>query len=193
MIELTADRKLEIKKLSKGDFISLEVLREITGFDPGENSDTYRLAILGIRSKIEREMRFTTRGEGYSIRILTDAEAVYHNEKTREHGIKKMSRAYDRATAIDENNLDELTIRKHRRALEDHSRISNMVSQTIKQIRSERATEDKPPRNHSDSIVKVISTKEHTNGTTTSQGYTNGHRAADLSQRDVGESAAPAG
>lgn len=188
MIELTAERKLEVKKLAKGDFISLEVLREVTGFDPGENSDTYRLAILGIRGKIEREMKFTTRGDGYAIRILTDAEAVYHNEKTREHGFKKMTRAYDRATAIDENNLDELTAKKHRLTLEDHSRLVNSVSQTIKQIRSER-TAEKLPRNHSESKVKVISTTENTDGIETSQSYPDGHFVIDLSQHSSGEPA----
>lgn len=139
MIEITAERKLNIEKLTKGDYISPEVLREVTGYDPGENADVYKLAILNIRSKIERERKFTTRGEGFAIRVLTDAEAVYHNERTREIGIRKMDRAYNRAAAIDENNLDNLTQQKHRQALEDHSRILSTVGQTIKQIRSSGA------------------------------------------------------
>lgn len=188
MIELNQQHKLDIEKLAKGDYISLEVLREATGFDPVENVDVYRLALLNIRSKIEKDRRFTTRGEGFAIRILTDAEAVYHNERTRDQGIKKMGRAYDRATAIDENNLDELTANKHRQALMDHSRILSTVSQTMKQIRSDRAAE-KPPRNHSDSKVKFITTKEHTNGTEASQRNTNGHIVVDLSQHSSGESA----
>lgn len=190
MIELNAERKLNIEKLAKGDYISLEVLREVTGLDPGENSDLYRLALLGIRGKIERERKFTTRGDVYAIRILTDSEAVYQNEKTREHGIKKMERAYTRATAIDENALDDLTAKKHRLELEKHSKILATVGNTIKQIRSEKAAE-KSPRNHSDSKAKIISNKESIDGTEASQRNTNGHFVVDLSQYRSGESAQP--
>lgn len=52
MIELNAERKLDIQKLTKGDYLSLDVLREVTGLDPRENVDLYRLAVLKIRRQI---------------------------------------------------------------------------------------------------------------------------------------------
>lgn len=174
------DKKLAIEKLEKGDYISLEVLRDITGLDPGESSDLYRLAILKLRGQIEEKRRFTMRGEGYSLRILTDPESVYYNERSREHGIKKLTRAYDRAAAIDENNLDELTAKHYRRTLEDHSRILGSVNQAVKEIRSER-TAQREPRIHPESTIKIISTNKGTisDGTETNQGNDQGNRAAD--------------
>lgn len=194
MIEITSERKIDVTKVEKGDFISLEVLREATGLDPFENVDLYRLALLRLRGQIEDKRGFTTRGEGFSLRVLTDAEAIYHNEKTREHGIKKMERAYVRATAIDENNLDELTAQKHRRTLEDHSRILGSARTAIKQIRSERAVQG-VPRNHAQQSIKIISTKGDflLNGTETNESNAEGHRAIDPAQWPDGRPAEPTG
>lgn len=190
MIELNLERKLDISKLAKGDYLSLDILREVTGLDPSENVDLYRLAVLKIRGQIEDKLKFTTRADGYAIRILTDAEAVYQNEKARDQGIRKMSRAYGRATAIDENNLDEFTQEKHRQALLTHSRVLGAVTVTLKQIRSD-CVGVKPPRNHSDSKIKILTVGENTNGIEASQRNPHRNSTADLSQRIDGESAAP--
>jgi hypothetical protein len=57
MIDYGADG-LIYTALTKGDYISLDVIRIITGLDPGENHDLYKLAMLKIREKIWTECKF---------------------------------------------------------------------------------------------------------------------------------------
>lgn len=177
MIELTADNDLNYKKLERGDFISHDVLRIITGKDPYENYNLYALAVLAIRSKLRKDFKMFTRGEGNSLRILTSNEATYY--KAHRGGVHRRAqeRDYGDLASIDERDLDEITRKQHRRHIDEASRFLSAQQQASKQIRSE-AIRERISRVHQEQPLTYISTKGiQTNGTTDDEGK---------NQRDVG-------
>ena len=58
MVEITEDRTLNFEKLAKGDFISVEVIREITGHDPRENEQVYKFDLLNCGSPFGKTAAF---------------------------------------------------------------------------------------------------------------------------------------
>ncbi len=62
MVDYDSDG-LKYEALEKGDYISIDALRKITGLDHYENADSYRLAVLKIRDNIWDERKFFTLGE----------------------------------------------------------------------------------------------------------------------------------
>lgn len=192
MVELTPDRKLNIQKLEKGDFIAEEVLRVATGYDANENPEIYRFAVLALREQLKKERRFHARGEGRALRILTENEASYYKSNLFQIRQRGQQRDYEDLVALDEEEMDAVTRQQHRRRVEESSRFISAQQGISKQIRSEQAQE-RVARANQEQPVTIVTTKstEGSNGTTTDQRHHQGHRAPDLSQRMGSESAQP--
>lgn len=191
MIEITSERKLNIEKLEKGDFISEEVLRVITGFDPIENPKVYSMALLRLRSHIEKARGFVMTSQGDSIRILTDPEEVFYDHATVFHGVNKVRRGYDRSTRIDESKLDEPTKARYRKNLEEQSRYLSALTQTSKQIRIERSQE-RLARVEQEQPIRIITLGGKPNGTQTNGSRDQRDCATGIARHQTGESIQPA-
>jgi hypothetical protein len=171
---------LKYESLEKGDYISIDVLRKITGFDPGENLDLYRLACLKIREKIWDQCEFFTQGDGHAIRILKDAEAVYYKKKRFHQGQKIQKKFYERGLRIDESQLDAETREAYRRSNNHESRLLTAQESEYKRIRCEEKKEERPgPPLEKD--IKVYSTgKDKTDdGNSTTENQIDGGSVTD--------------
>lgn len=171
---------LKYGALEKGDYISIDVLRKITGFDPNENIDLYRLACLKIRDKIWQERKFFTRGEGHAIRILKDAEAVYYKKKRFDQGGKIQRKFHDRGQHIDEGQLDAETREAFRKSNNIESRLLAARDAEYKRIRIDEKQKERPGP-PPEKEIRVFSTgKDKTeDGDSTDENQTDGGGVAD--------------
>src|SRR5215468_3848027 len=158
MIEYTSDG-LVFSKLEKGDYISLDVIRLITGLDPYENHDLYRLAVLKIREKIWHECKFFVRCEGYALRILKDSEAVYYKTKRFQAGYRTQRRAYNRGLHIDETQLDDATREAYRKDNLKQSRLLTAAQTEYRRIQVEEKKSERP-RAPLEKEIKIFTTRK---------------------------------
>jgi len=185
-------KELVIADLAKGDYISQEVIRHITGLDPYENIDPYRLAALKLRDQIYKERKFETRGEGYAIRVLVDSENVFYQQKRRDRGKRQLRKALSRGDEIDENNLDEPTKARHRKNQLNASREISALDTEAKRIRAEDRQQYKAPGAMPPSRITFVSSQgEKQDGSQTTESKTDGELHADPPQRPDGEPVTP--
>lgn len=149
------DNILVISALQKGDYISVDIIRQISGLDPYENSDLYRLYALALRNKIISEKKVFVRFEGYALRVLTDIEAVYYEEKRFKAGQTIQESNYKRSLDIDESNLDEMTKDRYRKSINQQSRILGATQQEFKKFRIEERQE-KMANKHLEKDIQII-------------------------------------
>lgn len=186
------NKELSMVDLAKGDYISQEVIRHITGYDPHENLDLYRLATLKLRERIHKERTFETRGEGYAIRILVDSENVFYQQKRRDRGKRQLRKALTRGNEIDENNLDEPTKAHHRKNQLNASRELTALDTEARRIRAEDKQQYKAPGALPPAKLTFVSSQgEKENGTQTTESKTDRRLATDSPQRLDGESVTP--
>ncbi len=144
MIEFDID-DLKYENLEKGDYVSVDVIRRITGLDPYENPDVYRTqGQLKIRGKILQRHEFFVRCEGFALRILKDAEAVYYKNKRFQQGYSVQKKNYERGLHIDESQLDSETREAYRRSNNQQSRLLQAQKAEYKRIRIEEKKEERP-------------------------------------------------
>lgn len=148
---------LKYEALEKGDYISVDVIRRITGIDPYENTDLYRLRLLTIREAIWKERQMFVRCEGYALRILKDSEAVYYKTKRFDQGYRAQKRAFDRGLHIDESQLDKETREAYRRSNNHQSRLLDAMKTEYKRIQVEERKEERLTR-PLEKEIKVYST-----------------------------------
>jgi hypothetical protein len=186
------NNELSMIDLAKGDYISQDVIRAITGYDPRENADVYRFAMFKLKDKIYEERKFHTRCEGYAIRILTDSEDVFYQQQRRDVHKRGLHRALSRGNEIDENNLDEPTLARHRRNQLNASRELTALDTEAKRIRSEDRQRYKAPGAMPPPTLTFVSSQgEKENGTQATNSEAERIFATDPAQRTDGESAAP--
>lgn len=173
---------LKYSALEKGDYISIDVIRKITGLDPYENTDLYRLRLLTIREAIWKERKIFVRCEGYALRLLKDSEAVYYKTKRFQQGYRTQKKAYDRGLHIDESQLDEETRESYRRSNNQQSRLLDVMRTEYKRIQVEERKEERLNK-PLEKDIKVYSTGKDVmiNGDTTIESQTDGSGAVDPS------------
>jgi hypothetical protein len=187
MIEITPDGQLNYEKIVKGDFISEDVLRAVTGFDPKENFETYAFAVLRIRATLEKEHNLIPRGEGYALRVLTTNEATFYAVKQARKARKRQRKNLGRLLKLDEQEMDETTRVQHRKHLEHETQFDSAQKSVWKKIRVS-PTRQQSSHNHQDKPIKIVSTKKgKENGTSASQHHTDRNKAAITAQRPDGE------
>lgn len=150
---------LKYDALEKGDYISIDVIRKITGLDPYENTDLYRLRLLSIREAIWKERKIFVRCEGYALRLLKDSEAVYYKTKRFQQGYRTQKKAYDRGLHIDESQLDKETREAYRRSNNQQSRLLEAAKTEYKRIQVEERKEERLNR-PLEKDIKVYSTRK---------------------------------
>jgi hypothetical protein len=192
MIQITSDGKLDLGKLTKGDFITEDVLRKVTGFDPRENPETYSFAVLRIRQTLEHEYNLICRGQGYALRILTTNEATYYAATQARRHRRGQRRNLGRLIKLDEQEMDEITRVQHRKHVDSETKFDSAQQQAWKQIRVSQ-TQERLSQLHQDKPITIVSTKKGTrHGTSTSEHTTHGDTTATSTQRPDGQSAASA-
>lgn len=193
MIEITPDGQLNYEKIVKGDYISEDVLRKVTGYDPRENHETYTLAILKIRSILEKEYNLIPRGEGFALRVLTSTEATYYAVGQARQARRRQRRNLGRLIKLDEAEMDEVTRARHRKHIEHETRFDSAQQQTWKSIRVSQ-TQERLSQQHQDKPITIVSTRKGTrHGITTDQHSTDGDAPITPAQRPDGQSSTPAG
>lgn len=145
--------------LEKGDYVSIDVIRKITGLDPYENTDLYRLRLLTIREAIWKERKMFVRCEGFALRILKDSEAVYYKSKRFDQGYRTQKRAFDRGLHIDESQLDSETREAYRKSNNQQSRLLEAMKTEYKRIQVEEKKEERL-NGPLEKDVKVYSTRK---------------------------------
>lgn len=167
---------LKYEALEKGDYISIDVIRKITGLDPHENADVYRTqGQLKIREKILQKHKFFVRCEGFALRILKDSEAVYYKTKRFQQGYRTQKKAYDRGLHIDESQLDKETREAYRRSNNQQSRLLEAARTEYKRIQVEERKEERLNK-PLEKDIKVYSTRKDKieNGDSTIESQTDG-------------------
>lgn len=192
-IQFTSDGKLDLEKLDKGDFISEDVLRKVTGFDPRENPETYSFAVLRIRQTLEKDHDLLCRGQGYALRVLTATEATYYAATQARRHRRGQRRNLGRLLKLDEQEMDEITRAQHRKHVDSETRFDSAQQQTWKQIRVSQ-TQERLSQTVQDKPITIISTKKgKQHGATADKPTTHGDEAAITAQRADGEPLTPAG
>lgn len=134
---------LDFDALSKGDIIDSGRLAEITKSQPG--TSTYSLRLLQVKEQIERKLLqrdypVTTKIEGQSLRILTDAEASEYNEQQAEQAVRKAYRSLRRQMNVDVRQLTAEQQTDHGRRLIHQGAIVNAIRETRRNLRIQAST-----------------------------------------------------
>ena len=111
---------LDIESLSKGDVITQETLIKIVGHPVG--TPAYEFGLLGLREKIMDEKEVlgdpvTVRVSKGNIEVLTDELSSQYNNKRFKSHIGKMLTTHGRMMQVDESNLDEPDLNRHRKRI----------------------------------------------------------------------------
>lgn len=186
------DNTIDLTALEKGDFLSEAFLREITGYDPQENEQVYRIDVMKLRAAILKARPFSVRHEGYSLRILTDADASFYEHGNNEKHRRGQTRSYSRLAQVDENNLDDATRNQHRKFIEQDSRFLSAQQSAEKEIRLQQARE-RISRIAQEQPIRLVSNGGKTNGTTENGSDNQGDSTATAPQRANGEPAKSSG
>ena len=111
---------LDIESLSKGDVIMQETLIKVIGHNLG--TPAYEFGLLGLREKIMQEKEtlgdpVTVRVSKGNLEVLTDELSSQYNDKRFKSHIGKMLTSHGRMMQVDEMNLDEVTLKHHKKLL----------------------------------------------------------------------------
>jgi hypothetical protein len=111
---------LDFDALVKGSVITVDQLESITGFKQG--SEEYAFKVMALRDQIERELH--QRGHNWTVaqvkrnlKVLTDGEAVLHNERKFKAGFAMQVQAHWRAEGVDVAQLSDGEKERHTRNL----------------------------------------------------------------------------
>jgi hypothetical protein len=129
---------INIDTLTKGDYISVVHLQEITG--EIEGTDEYAFAIMAFKQELEAELqkrlgkKLTIKCENGGLRILTDPEAAEYNARQIEQSKRRIYRAHDRNMDVDEANLSPQERAVHYRRLELGSKYVQALKKVSRQV-----------------------------------------------------------
>lgn len=131
---------LDFDTLEKGTVIPREKVEEIMGVK--FTSPRYQFKLMALVDMIQRGLKkrgllWTVVIRGDQVRILTDAEAVEHNQKQTERGRRKMTRAFVRNRAVDVSQLSEEQKQTHERQLLNQGRMLQAMRVALRAIKSE--------------------------------------------------------
>lgn len=187
MIEITPDGQIHYEKVVKGDYISEEVLRKVTGFDPRENPDVYTFAVLKIREKLEEDFDLLSRGEGTALRVLTTNESTYYAVEQAQQARERQRRNLRRLLKLDEQEMDENTRLQHRKHINQETEFDSARKSAWKKIRISQARQ---PSNRIPDVnpVKITSTRRKEDGATGNQDTADRNKTITASQRAHGQS-----
>jgi len=132
---------LDFNALQKGDVIPPEQIEKIYNVNR-EDVKAYQLKKLVLASQIERELgdrgrSVTVRGDGDSLRILTDPEAAEYNAKRFRHGLRAATRSHKRTMCVDVAHLDADQKLTHSRECVVQGKILQSIKDTKKALRLE--------------------------------------------------------
>jgi hypothetical protein len=101
---------LDFAAIAKGDVLTPEQLKTITGTSPG--TAKYEFAILSLRKRIMVELRrmgrpVTVACVQGSLRVLTDPEAARYNNAEFNAAFRKCARDFVRLTEVDARKLND--------------------------------------------------------------------------------------
>lgn len=196
MIEIldpgTDERRLNLAKLEKGDWLPLEVLRDASGFDPGENLPKYIWYLLNLRNKLRKKHNLLSKSIDYGLLILQDNEASEYKAKQSKIRRRGCYRDYEDLGRIDEAKLTPGELKEHRQRVREASLYLAATQRVRQVIRTEKraavVNQQMETLKRSQKPVIVLSTKgSRANGVSGSQGDLNRGSAPGAPQRMDGQ------
>lgn len=133
----TKPHPFDFDMLHKGMTIEAEELEAVTGEQPA--SHNYSFALLGLRDKIERELRARGRPAsvkilGATLRILTDEEASEFNHRRFIANLRGTERRFLQLTEVDRKSLTDKQCDAHDRRTEVAGHFYQAIATAGKQI-----------------------------------------------------------
>lgn len=131
---------LDVNALGKGDYISLEDCEKILGKKREADPDKYRLALLGLKDLIVRELTrsgrvLTVNIHHDGIRICTDSEAAEYNKSRFALSVRSMTDATIRNQHVDDAELTEEQRAAHRQELVKMAAVTSATIGALKTCR----------------------------------------------------------
>lgn len=109
----------DIKQVSKGWQLTPTELTTITQTKP--DTKKYRLAVVGLANRLERELReegheeWTVAEVKGCLRVLTDEEADEYNAKQGDQGVRRIRKACRKLGGVDTSSFSQEQIQMHDR------------------------------------------------------------------------------
>ena len=109
---------------------------------PRTNAEGYRFGLMGLRTRIMRDMfrldrPVTVRSRRNALVVLTDEQASEYNTVQQRHGLRKHRRAHRRNVNVDMNNLTDEQKTVHERRLLVGEVLLRSLSKAKKTLRLE--------------------------------------------------------
>lgn len=131
---------MDVNDLNKGDYISLEDCELILNKKRDDDPDKYRLALLGLKDLIVRELTrsgrvLTVNIHHDGIRICTDSEAAEYNRSRFALSVRSMTEATIRNQHVDDAELTEEQRAAHRQELAKMAAVTSATIGALKTCR----------------------------------------------------------
>lgn len=134
----TTEYPIRTDHLEKGSIVSAHIIEE--AFHVKRGTDAYGLAAMRAAEYISK--RFEERGEivtvsqrKHDLVVLTDEEAVEHNERSFNSGLRKAAKSHHRSLGIDRSAIvDDKVLKAHDRGLEKQGRILSSIREARRPI-----------------------------------------------------------
>lgn len=129
--------KLGLENLGKGDQIGVTTIERASGTD--RRRPNFKLAMLAVKKAAEEFFDNTgnpvsIKADGDSLLILTDEQAAKYQRGRFVGHVRGLRRAVVKQSQVDEDNIQsEEELERHRKALARNQRISERVSQMMRQ------------------------------------------------------------
>ena len=136
----TDERRLNLDKLAKGDYLSIPIIRDATGLDPGENYERYMFYLLNLRKTLSKKHHLISKCINYGLYILTDHEASEYKAKQSKRRRRGAHRDYVDLGKVDERNLSPAQLQEHRQRVKESSLYLAATQRVRQVIRTEKRT-----------------------------------------------------
>lgn len=132
--------EVPLETLTKGSYITPEVIEKALGFDRGSNE--YSLQSLKLKETIEawfeeRGNPVTIKSEQDGLRILTDAEATEYNHRMFKIGMRRLFESHRKMLNVSEKNMTSEQVSSHRQRMNAQAHVTAAVwtqNQTLRLI-----------------------------------------------------------
>jgi hypothetical protein len=134
----TSKYPIDFDLIEKGQCFTMDRLSEIFGrdkFPPG--SPQLRMKALNLKQQIEDECLVTCKLNDDGLFVLTDAEAVEHNQSIFKSSQKQMRRRYELNAHVDIGQLDPAMQRRHMEGMIHQGRLLQAMRRATREIKKE--------------------------------------------------------
>jgi len=129
--DITSKYPLDFDALAPGTILTQETLEKICGVKSGD-VQTYQLAILGLKSMIEKRTEFTVQIVKYDMHVLSWEDAVGYNIKRTQHHVNGIRRRGKKQAQVP---AEELSLEVRRQLELSRMRTGFLLSAVRKAVR----------------------------------------------------------